>query len=77
MLQGDKMPDFSDSCNNILKYGGIADADIAKISSKINQFQNMPNFCNEMNFIDIISYCQIQIYYCQLISSSAVPFFPE
>ena len=41
MLQGDKMPDFSDSCNNILKYGGIADADIAKISSRINQFAAM------------------------------------
>lgn len=35
------MPDFSDSCNNILQYAGIGDADRAKISAKIAQFAAM------------------------------------
>ncbi len=35
------MPDFSDSCNNILIYAGIGDADRDKISSKIKQFAAM------------------------------------
>ena len=35
------MPDFSNSCMNILTYAGISDADKAKISQKINTFAAM------------------------------------
>ena len=35
------MPDFSDSCNNILTYAGIAEADRTKIGEKIARFAAM------------------------------------
>lgn len=37
------MPDFSDSCNNILKYANIAEADRERICRKIRQYAAMPD----------------------------------